>query len=130
TTTVTVPEPGVSMMNRPSVPDTVTRSPSDVRATMEAPGTTAPDESLTTPETMLPARAANRERTAIIMGRDYTAPGAALSHRLRLPCLKLAGEERGFGSRPWSGCGGRRARLRPVRARGRVQSPACRPERR
>src|SRR5215468_12568521 len=81
TTSVTVPEPGASTLNCPSVPDTAARSPSDVRATMEAPGTTAPEVSLTTPERLLPARAANRERTAMIMGRNYTAGRTAAPAR-------------------------------------------------
>src|SRR6185369_6878328 len=38
-----------------------------------APGTTAPEASLTTPETVLPARTANSEKTAMIMGLNYTA---------------------------------------------------------
>src|SRR5882672_5065734 len=74
TTSVTSPEPDDSMVKRPSGPDTAQCSPSAPRAMTEAPGTTAPVASWTTPVTVPPARAARSENTAVIMGLDYTAP--------------------------------------------------------
>ncbi len=73
-TMIVTSSPGDSREKRPSAPVTVRCSgpPAD-SATTEAPATTAPDVSLTTPVIVPPARAARSDSTAIVMGLDYTA---------------------------------------------------------
>src|SRR5579871_3104272 len=68
---VTLPDAaGSSITNVPSVPDTALRSPSAVCAVIDAPATTAPDESWTTPEIVPLVRAARSDSTARVMALD------------------------------------------------------------